>query len=387
MMKNNIYLYLLIIVTFLSCQNKKNKTHPIESDLEMMLDSIYQAHPNGVGFILHVEHPEKNISWSGAVGYANRETKEPLQKDQPGQIGSITKTFVSCAIFRLIEMGKLELFQSIESIIPERTAKLLAENDYPVDSITIGHLLSHRSSIPSSSTMKWIEKEQTDLKYRWSRDEQIREVISNAERGKLGTFTYSDVNFNILTEIVEEIEGTAFYLAMRKLLKYEELGLNNTWFYSLEADPETSKKRFHQYKESRNWVSTYDESPNWGLWGGSGIVSTAEDLAKFSQAMASGQLFDKAETLDLLFTQLGKEKPAEGIGFLANEEQYASQYRMGITQIEGPGFEAFGHDGYWGSLMYHLPEYNASFAFFGLNADEVLDFDKLFEDIIKALDQ
>ena len=89
--------------------------------------------------------------------------------------------------------------------------------------------------------------------------------------------------------------------------------------------------------------------------------------------------------INYLFTQLGKEKPAKGIGFMANDEQYASQYRMGITQIDGPEFEAFGHDGYWGSLMYHLPEHHASFAFFGLNADELLDFDKLFKDIIEAI--
>ncbi|MFD2201255.1 serine hydrolase domain-containing protein [Shivajiella indica] len=368
-----------------SCQHKTTTKELIEYNLESLLDSIYQAHPNGVGFILHVEVPEKNISWSGAVGYTNRETKELLQKDQPGQIGSITKTFVSCSILRLIEMGKIELFQSIKSLVPERTAKLLAENGYPVDSITVGHLLSHRSSIPSSSTMKWIEKEQIDLKYRWSRDEQIQDVITNAKRGKLGSFDYSDINYNILTEIIEEVEETSFYLAMRKLLKYEELGLNHTWFYTLEGDPKNAKARFHQYKESRNWVSTYDESPNWGLWGGSGIVSTAEDLAKFCQALSTNNIFENRDTFKLMFTSLDDENPATGIGFDSDNEQYASQYKMGITQIDGIDFRALGHDGYWGSLMYHLPEYDASFAFFGLNADELIDFDKLFKAIIRAI--
>ncbi len=386
-MKFRQYIIFLILLALLSCQNKSDKIYRIESHLESMLDSIYAKHPNGVGFILHVEAPNNHISWSGAVGYSNRETKELLEKDQPGQIASITKTFVSSTIFRIIEQNKLQLYQPINSVLPERSQNLLDKNGYPTDSITIAHLLSHRSGIPHNGTKNWHDKEVKNPKYRWSRDELISDAIATLERGKLGTFNYSDVNYYLLTEIIEEIEETSFYLALRKLLKFNQIGINQTWFYTLEPYPGNIKERFHQYRESRNWVSTYDESPTWGLWGGSGIVATASDLAKFCQALASNKIFDNPETLNLMFTQLGNEKPAENIGLLANDEQYASQYRMGITQINGPGYTAFGHDGYWGILMYHLPEHNISFALFGLNSDELFDFDKLFTDIIAIVDK
>lgn len=378
-----IILLLVSLKALISCQVKPD---PREIRLQHLLDSIYQEHPNGVGFILHVEAPDQNISWGGAVGYSNRDTQQPLSKDQPGQIASITKTFTAVAIFRLIEQGKITLHQPIKNLLPERTAILLEDNGYNLDSITIAHLLSHRSGISSSGTQKSKEILARNLQYRWSRDEQIRDVIKMNQKGTVGAFQYSDVNYSLLTEIMEEVTKKAFYLAIRELLKYDELGLNNTWFYSLERDPMGSKERFYQYKESRNWVSTYDESPTWGLYGASGVVSTAKDVAVFAYALGSGKIFDKLETLDLMFTPIGKEKQAEGIGMLANEDQYASQYRMGITQIDGPGFKAFGHDGYWGSLMYYFPEHNASFAFFGLNADEMLDFDKLFMDISEILE-
>ncbi|MDV7395304.1 hypothetical protein RZS08_28205, partial [Arthrospira platensis SPKY1] len=38
-----------------------------------------------------------------------------------------------------------------------------------------------------------------------------------------------DLNYSILSEIMEEVTKKAFYLAMRELLYYDELGLNNTW--------------------------------------------------------------------------------------------------------------------------------------------------------------
>ena len=377
-------LIVVLVVLMASC-DKDESAAVIESNFDQMLDSLYQKHPKAIGFVLHIEAPDQNISWGGAVGYSNRDKKEPLKKEQPGQIGSITKTFVSASIFRLIEQEKLGLYQPIKSLLPERSVNLLESHSYPLDSITIGHLLSHRSSIPHSGTKKWLDKEVNDLKYRWSRDELISDAVTALERGKLGTFNYSDINYYLLTEIIEEVEETAFYLAIRELLKFEEIGLQHLWFYTLEPEPKGTLERFYQYRPSRDWASTYDESPNWGLWGGSGIVATAEDLAKFCQALASNKVFDKPETFNMMLTPMVDVEPAEGAGLLASPEQYASQYRMGITEIDGPGYKVYGHDGYWGSLMYHFPEQNVSFAFFGVNSEEYFDFDKFYRDILRNL--
>lgn len=381
-----VFVAVFLMTAVLSCQQKSESTIAIESNLDQLLDSIYENHPNGVGFILHVEAPDKNVSWTGAVGYSNRETREMLQPDQPGNIGSISKTFISAAIFRLIEMDSLRLDQPIDTWIPERTSKLLIEYEHPINEITLAHLLSHRSGIPHNGTETWFEREENNPKYRWSRDELIRDAISNLDRGEVGEFNYSDVNYYLLTEIIEEVTETSFYLAIRELLKFEELGLNQIWFYTLEPYPDGVKPLFYQYKESRNWISTFDESPTWGMWAGA-ITSTAADLAKFCHALANGNVFDKPETLELMFSSLGQVNSADGVGFSSTEKQYASQYRMGITYIDGPGFTAFGHDGYWGSLLYHFPKKNISFAFFGLNSDELLDFDKLFLDIIESVNR
>ncbi len=74
-------LVLIIFTGIFSCQNKSGTK---EVKLQALLDSIYKKHPNGIGFILHVEAPNQNISWGSAVGYSNRITKEPLRRDQPG---------------------------------------------------------------------------------------------------------------------------------------------------------------------------------------------------------------------------------------------------------------------------------------------------------------
>ena len=373
--------FILVLILFTGVFSCKEKPVSKEAKLQTLLDSIYQKHPNGIGFILHVEAPNENISWGSAVGYSNRKTKEPLKKEQAGQIASITKTFVSATIFRLIEKGKLDLYQPIKSLVPERTRILLNERGYNLDSITIAHLLAHRGGMPSMVTKKWREILKQNLKYNWTRDEQIRDALLMNTKGKIGDFEYSDLNYSLLSEIIEEETGMSFFLAISNLLKFDEIGLDNTWFYSLELGPKGTEERFHQYKESRNWVSTYDESPTWGLFGAAGLVSTAEDLAKFSQALVSGKIYEHPETFSLMISDL------RGLGNTFEDIGYGMEVstRMGIDLIKGFDFEIYGFNGYWGASMYHFPELNASFGFYQLNADEQVDIVKLFLDIKSSI--
>ena len=286
-MLKKIFIGSFLLLTILNGCKQDNST---ENKLQTLLDSTLKQYPDAVGIMLSIEAPDKNFSWDGVTGYSNKETKEPIQKDQPGMIASITKTFLAVTIFRLIEDGKLSLNQPISEVIPERTKLLMERNGYKPDSITIGHLLSHKGGMPGIETQKWKKKEREDQKYRWTRDEQLQDAFNMNEKGEIGyEWSYSDVNYLLLSEIAEEITGTSFYLAIRDLLQLDDLGLDHTWFYTLEKDPINVKTLIHQYKESRNWVSTYDDSPTFGLYGPSGIVSTTGDLAKFSKYLFEGK--------------------------------------------------------------------------------------------------
>jgi len=374
-----LFLILMMVTGVFSC---KEKPVTKEAKLQTLLDSIYKTHPNGVGFVLHVEAPNQNISWGSAVGHSNRITKETLRKEQPGQIASITKTFVSATVFRLIENGKLNLYEPIRNLVPEKTRVLMIENGYDLDSITVAHLLSHRGGFPSMVTKRWREILKQNLKYSWTRGEQIKDALLMNERLKIGDFEYSDLNYSLLSEIIEEKTEVSFFLAMRDLLKFDEIGLNNTWLYSLEPDPKGIEQRFHQYKESRIWVSTYDESPTWGLFGAAGLVSTAEDLAKFSQALNTGKIFDNSKTLSLMLSDLkGLDNTFEDIG-----QGLEVSMRMGIDFIKSSDFEMNGFNGYWGASMYHYSKLNASFGFYQINADEEIDIVKLFIELNEIIE-
>jgi len=84
-----------------------------------------------------------------AAGWANRETKSPIQSNALFEIGSMTKMFTAVAIQQLIEQGKLTLNTPINTFYPSGNITGLAnfkgKNHW--DKITLGMLLKHTSGI------------------------------------------------------------------------------------------------------------------------------------------------------------------------------------------------------------------------------------------------
>ncbi len=74
--------------------------------------------------------------------------------------------------------------------------------------------------------------------YKWKKEEQIKRVIEIGNPQKVGEkFSYGDINYLLLTEIIEQKTHQPFYTTIRDLLKYNELGLTKTWFIDLENIP------------------------------------------------------------------------------------------------------------------------------------------------------
>lgn len=164
-------------------------------------------------------------------------------------IASITKTYVSAAILRLVELDKIELDQSIQDLLPAERVKGLQKAGYMIADITVAHLCSHTSGIKDyvgtdhyqGSTLGQADKE-------WARDEQIGLALSFPPSSRAGAqFEYSETNYLLLSEILEQQTGLAFYEAIRQLHKYQQYELNETWFVMLEKAPNHLRSLTHQF--------------------------------------------------------------------------------------------------------------------------------------------
>ncbi len=329
----------------------------IEQKFQSILDSTYQVNKDAVGIMIHVESPDKNISWTSAVGFSNKKTKEEINKNQPLLIASNTKTYVSAAILKLVENGQLKLNQSIKRIICIKTKKLLKKSGYKVNKITIKHLLSHTSGITDYVDNSYFSFVNENPNHKWTRNEQIELAMKTAKPVASGiSFAYGDINYLLLTEIIESKTGKPFYTAIRELLAFKKYNLNNTWFVDLENKPNNTLPLAHQYSEKHNWDS-YNLNPTWDLYGGGGIVSTTKDLALFFQLLFEGKIIKDKVTLKKIYTYV---LPIE-----------KSTYCLGIRNISFFGkTKAYYHGGWWGTDVMHLPKYNTTISVFTLNKEK-----------------
>lgn len=364
------------IVFFIACASpeKPSTVKGSEKDnsaqFQLLIDSIYAEHPATKGIILHIEAPDYGISWNGAVG-----ADKKLKAHSPVLIASTTKMYVSAAILRLIELRKFELFQPIDGLLTPTTGSLLRSDGYDPEAIAVAHLLSNTSGIFDYVNSPDFQKRTVDDPgHQWTREEQMAMAMRDGDplNAPGEAFSYSDMNFLLLTEIIEGQTGQPFYTAMRELLNYKQWGLNETWFNILENAPVHLAPLVQQFATSFQ-VDSYTLHGSVDMFGGGGIAATASDLAHFSQHLFTGHLFDAPETLELMFTNI------------ETQDSVASRYYMGISEIDLGALKAYGHGGFWGTTVQYIPELNASVAVYLLERDEWKLYLELIEEVTARL--
>jgi D-alanyl-D-alanine carboxypeptidase len=248
-------------------------------------------------------------------------------------------------------MEKLSTDQSIGKLLTKKTRKLFESGGYDLQAIEIKHLLSHTSGIQDYADDDYIDFIDSNKTYRWTRDEQLERTLERG--GPLGppgsTYSYTDANYLLLTEIIEGITGSPFYTSMRELLKYGELELNDTWMPTLEEKPEGTKSLVHQYWDEMGWDS-YDIDVSTDLYGGGGIACPPKDMARFYWSLFNGRIVQDTAVLNLIFT------------VVPTADAKSAHYYFGLSPYEIHGLAGYGHGGFWGTVAVYFPELNASIA-------------------------
>ena len=381
-MRDEFILHLKVLFVFLllilSCKNNTSEIrHPSGDHIsyQYIVDSIYNSNKNAIGIMIHIEAPKKGISWSGCSGFSDKDKKIKLHPDQPALIASCTKPFVAASILRLQEANLLTIEDPIKSYLTDKTTKLFESDGYELDLIKIKHLLQHRSGINDYVGKRYFDKIDEDKQHRWTRDEQLEMTINMTDY--LGappyTYNYSDVNYLLATEIIEGVSDRPFYSAMRQLLKYDELELNNTWFYTLEIPSEETKPMVHQYWRSRGWDS-YDIDPSFDLYGGGGIATTTEELAKFFYNLFQSTIITDPDVFSNIFD---KGKPIT--------ENDNNNYSLGIAQSSIQGYTYYTHGGFWGTTVVYIPQLETSIAIYILDREERQLRNETLDSIIKMI--
>src|SRR5947209_594360 len=140
---------------------------------------------------------------------------EPMTDDTIFDAASLTKVVATTpSIWLLIERGKIDIDAPVSRYIPEFRGGWR-------DEITIRHLLTHTSGL----------RPDLDLSTPWSGyDTAIHMAIAEEPRQRPGyTFRYSDINFELLGEIVKRVSGDDLDVFAEKEI-FGPLGMIDSFF-------------------------------------------------------------------------------------------------------------------------------------------------------------
>ncbi len=305
------------------------------------------------GIMMRVEAPGLDLRFSGVAGVSDIAAGAALTPDHPVRIASNTKTFLAAATLRLWEEGRLGLDDPVARHLPAEVAAMLVADGYDLEAMTVRHLLTHTSGLfDYADRDRFIEAILADPRHRWTPEEQIGLAVEWGDPyGPPGAvYRYSDTGYVVLGLVLEAVCAAPLATVLRTQLPFERLGMHDTWLETLEEPPPGASERAHQYLGDQD---TWDWDPSLDLYGGGGLVSTADDLAVFQRALFTGGVYRDAATADTMLTTVEGAGPGPD---LSGMPMVPGRYRMGIEVRDQDGLTLYMHTGFWGTLAAYLPD-------------------------------
>jgi len=232
---------------------------------------------NAMGFSGAVLVAKKGeIIFEKALGKANIEWDINNTTATKFRIGSITKQFTAASIMKLVEEGKLSVYDKLSKYIA----------DYPKgDSVTIQMLLNHTSGIANYTDF---DEYWTHLAYLpVSPDSFIRVFKNKPYYFSPGSkFSYNNSGYFLLGMIIEKVSGEKYndYLFKNIILP---AGLKNTNI----DDPEMilTNRAMGYVKKGDHYCNAAYISMD-GPWSAGAIYSTVKDLYNWHRAFWAGKI-------------------------------------------------------------------------------------------------
>jgi len=229
------------------------------------------------------------VVYKGGFGLANMEWNIPNTPDTKFRLGSITKQFTATVILQLVEQGKIKLDGKLSDYLP----------DYRKDvgeKVTIHHLLTHTSGIPSYTSQPGFFENVSRNPYKV--DEFVKKYASgNLEFEPGSKFLYNNSGYFLLGAIIEHVTGKPYEQVLKENI-FDPVGMKNTGY---DHHNTVIAKRATGYIKTPD---SYANSPYLDMsipYAAGSLYSTVEDLYLWDQALYTDKLIS-AQSKALMYT-------------------------------------------------------------------------------------
>lgn len=218
------------------------------------------------------------VLFKKGYGDANMEWDIPNQPDTKFRLGSITKQFTATLILQLAREGKLSLDDPISKHLP----------DYPAEvgnKVTIHHLLTHTSGIPSYTGLPDFFPDMSRDPY--TPDDFIKVFADLPLEFEPGTeWRYDNSGYFLLGVIVEKITGMTYEEALQERI-FGPLGMDDTGYD--HHDTILARRAAGYERQGSGYINAPYLDMSLPYAAGS-LYSTVEDLYRWDRALYTDEV-------------------------------------------------------------------------------------------------
>ena len=276
-------------------------------------------HAPGVSAAI-VENGE--LVWSEGFGLADLENSVPATSRTLYRLGSVSKPLTSTAAMQLWERGKIDLDAPVQKYCPA-----FPQKEWP---ITTRELLGHLGGIRHYKSDSQDDPEIGNTKHFESMADGIKFFANDPLIAKPGTkFHYSTMGYTLVGCAIEGASGEKFVDYLRDNV-FVPAGMTDTQADNLIAII-PHRTRYYSTNKSGAVVNADLLDSSYKIPGG-GLISSADDMARFEIAILNDTLIKRA-TRDIQWTP---QKTADGL---------QSGYALGWGTSVRDGIFEVGHNG------------------------------------------
>jgi CubicO group peptidase (beta-lactamase class C family) len=228
------------------------------------------------------------IIYKGAFGMAHMEWGIPNAPDTKFRLGSITKQFTAMLALQLVEQGKIKLDGKVSDYLPEYRKDI-------GDKVTVHHLLTHTSGIPSYTSQPGFFENVSRNPYK------VADFVKKYASGDLefepgSKYSYNNSGYFLLGAIIEKVSGKSYEQALKDNI-LDPAGMKNTGY---DHYGPILPKRAAGYVKT---ADGYNNAPYLDMsipYAAGSMYSTVEDLYLWDQALYTDKLLS-AQSKELMY--------------------------------------------------------------------------------------
>ena len=250
---------------------------------------------------------DQDTTWQETFGMANLEENIPAEADTVYKLWSVAKAFTAIETMRLVEDGVVDLDTPISEYLPNFSI----QSRFPEsDPITIRSILTHRSGLPRNEC-HWIHFSEAALAGLANSLQDCYQVSPAGSRYK-----YSNIGFDLLGYLIQEMNGELFPETMRKNLLLP-IGMQNSAFLRAQIPDPLEVAVGYEYYKSKYYP--YEQNDITSLPSGN-LYSTIDDMGLFAKFIfrdgkVNGKQVINPEILKTMFaTQPSSERDPQPMG-------------------------------------------------------------------------